>query len=590
MADFAFPLPALLTDPLPYFSRPGVIIPEPDTPQQGIFETAEDWVDSNRMGKGGILPNPAKATSIKNRHYYAEPFILPTTYSEFWKNKLHVIPRTVDFGNILSPKQQQIELYNAYEYPSLGAVNGVKEVNGIQILNDVNTAFVSGNTTTPFTLGLQQGEVYVYEVGSFGSATINGDINFQFTSGELVIHYFNGTRSVAFTVEPQLPVREAFMWLTDVMQSVDGTERRQSLRELPRQQISYTYLSGDNVLQPEIENFLRTKTALEFEKGIPVWLDRTHTTAAVAIGDTVIPVEDTTDRDFRSATEQGLCILYDPADRRIEIGTISSFTATSITLVGELLQAWPERSEIYPMRLASLKPEGFNQRLWLQDARETSIIWDVITGVDNGSEAGWSTYKSTAVFEDDLTIGDTDSYQRQWKWELKKLGGNTSRTGVWSSRGSPSVSSKFTLFWDTRAEHWRLRRWLMARRGQQKSFWLTTRRDDFVLYQNETALGANFRCERNNYNQVFPEGNYVDIEVVYTDGTRDYREVTQVLDAPGLYHIITVNSNFSKIMNNTNVWRISLMIKHRLASDTVEFFHETTESGSVLLDVTEIQE
>jgi hypothetical protein len=242
------------------------------------------------------------------------------------------------------------------------------------------------------------------------------------------------------------------------------------------------------------------------------------------------------------------------------------------------------------MRLAVLKPEGFNQQLWLQDARETSIIWDIVTGTDNGSESGWSTYKSTVVFEDDLTIGETDSYQRQWSWELKKLGGNTSKTGVWTTRGFPAVSSKFTLFWDTRAEHWRLRRWLMARRGQQKSFWLTTRRDDFILYQNETIIGNTFRCVANNYNQVHPEGKYVHIEIVYTDGSRDYREVTNVTDAPGLYHTLTLDSNVSKILNDTNVWRISYLIKHRLASDTVEFFHETTESGSVLLDVTEIQE
>jgi len=367
---------------------------------------------------------------------------------------------------------------------------------------------------------------------------------------------------------------------------VDGTEKRQALRPLPRQKINYKFNREDEVENRKIENFVRsgrfkTRTAL------PVWQDGTVLTAAVTAGDLVINVGSTVNRDFRALGEQGLAVIR-VSDDSNEVFSVSSFTATTITSANNLLNSWPVGTEVYPVRIANFSKD-VSQTLWRINAREMDLFFDIRTGRSFADETGFPVYKTIMVFDDAIGMSGS-TYSREYRYEFKELGGPIALNSPRSIRNFPAVPSDFTLFYETRAEFVLIRRFLHARRGKQKSFWMSSRRDDFNLNGDETVLGNTVKTSISNYEEIFDEGNYVDIKVEYSDGAVDYREVTQVDLTAGVQELITVDTDFSQIMNAANVARISQLVKYRLDSDVVTFEFEYPHVGAVKFRVMELVE
>lgn len=577
MTDFAFPLP-LATDPIRFFVRPGTILPVLPTPVASVGGGSIPL--PQQLRNTAIHPTPASASIIRNVPV-GSPLIIPMFYEIAWRDKLHIIRTSFDAGNVLSAKQNDIEIYNA------GTKLPVATVDAIAIIGDSNIFIVSGNVATPFVLGLGQSEAYTYQIDEAGNATIAATIEFTFADAQQLIHTIIGTRSLVFNFEPQLPIREAFSWLTSVIQSVDGTEKRQALRELPRQQIGYGYLYNDEVENMKLENFLRSPT-MNDNQGLPVWLDGTVLTSPVSIGDSVINVQSTTNRDFRALGQQGLALIRGPTT--VEVISVSAFTATTITTdaINGVLTAFPVGTEVYPLRIANINKNPA-QKLWNIVARDIQLVWDIKVSKDFGDETGFPTYKSTTVF-DELLTHDSTSYQRNWEWEIAKLGGDTSLRSGRTLRNTAAIKSKFKLFYDSRAEYATIRNWLSARRGKQKSFWLATNRNDFELQADEVGTGVVLKAQISGYTAIHAEGIYTDIRVIYTDGTIDYRQVDSVILTEGVREELTVDTTFSQIINDANVSQISFFIKHRLDDDTIEFFHEYRGQGFVAFNIVELQE
>ena len=585
MTDFASPITDRRTDISKFFFRPGIDLPFQDDPAAGSFQGPELDSDTKRnsvrYGSGtAFLGAPSQN---QNKQIGV---ILPSTYQLFWKNRLHVVRTSFDAGIVQTPKQNDVEIYNAYTYVQKGMLKGVFTVNSVSILNDANISFVSGNESTPYILGLGESEAYTYQVDPEGNATINATIEWNVLGSDTLIHFIRGIRTDLFLFTPQLPIRESFAWLTSVLTSADGSQKRQALRSKPRQEMGLTYLYGDEVTNVAIENILRNPAKITNAKGLPVWIDKTLLTASASISDTSITVASTDDRDFRIGGPQGLGLLYDPDTNDTEVFSISSFTSTTINFTSGLIKAWPIGTEVYPLRTAIIKANP-GQRLWNLNPREVSLVFDLPQGPDDSDESGFPTYLGTPVFNNLLT-NDGINYQRKWEWNLTRTGGDTSLNDSITVRRFPSVGSTFKMFWDNRSEYWAWRKWLFARRGRQKNFWLPTNRNDFILQRDETGITNTFRYEINGYEDLFEAGSYIYIRVAYTDGSYDYREITAVQTVGVEYEELTVDSSFSQIINSINVDKISFLIKCTLDSDTVEFSHETVESGAVVMPIVEL--
>lgn len=584
MTDFVSPITDRRTDVTKFFFRPGTVLPVQDTPISGSFEGPELTTDKRNSARYGYAPVPLGGPF--SNYGRSVGVILPTTYSLFWKDRLHVIRTSFDAGIVQTPKQNDVEIHNAYTYVQKGMLRGIFTVTDVSIFNDANISFISGNESTPYVLGLGETEPYTYQVDAEGSATINATIEWNVTGVDTLIHFISGVRTDLFLFMPQLPLRESFAWFTSVIPSTDGSEKRQALRSKPRHEMGLDYLYGDEVTNMGLEIILRNPSKITNAKGLPVWIDRTLLSVTANISDTIITVKSTDYRDFRVGGSQGLGLLYNPDTGATEVFSISAFTPTTITAVSGLINNWPIGTEVYPLRTAVIKVNP-GQQLWNINARRVNLVFDLPQGPDNADESGFPTYLGRPVFNNPLT-NDGIAYQRNWEWVISRTGGDTSLTNSITIRRFPSISSPFKMFWDTRAEYWAWRNWLHARRGRQKNFWLPTNRHDFTLQRDEVGITSIFRYEINGYEELFAAGTYVYIRVAYTDGSYDYREITAVQTVGVEYEELTVDSSFSQIINSTNVAVISFLIKCRLDSDTIEFSHETVESGAVVMPVVEL--
>jgi len=568
------------TDGDTFYPPPNTTLPAFDVPVVGHFQPqptdfhSGDEADSTAT-KGGSYKKQQNRVLVPLQ---ANPGIrIPGFFEEFWTDRLHIIPTRFDAGNILAPTQSSFTIHNAFRFKSVTF--------DTQTLVSLSGVTIESGVTPPIVFGAGRSETFVFEIALEGAPTVNGQIDNDFTIpdvGATTLSFFiTANRVLLIAHEPQLPVTETWAWLTSLIQAADGTEQRIAVRHLPKQTIIYEYQFDDERVNVRLEMFLRVFGKQRL--AIPWWLDRTTLTQVVNVNDTVLNVVSTVDKDFRTGSEQGAVVVLD-TDENFEANEVLTIGTTSLTLVNKMLNTWPVGTDVYPVRTGFLR-DNWKQELGSINMRAFTLQFDVISGRDYGDESSFPTYKGSKVFTDMLGL-ESNTYNRSWDSRMIETGGPVSISSRRTLRRFPLVETEFLLPWSSKTEFVAARNWLMARRGQQKDFWMTSRRVDFQV-QQDLGAGALVRVFPANYKNVFDDGQYIDIAIFYADDTVDYREVIAVISTV-TYEEIQVDSSFSQTPTQANIDHIEMLIKHRLAQDISAFRHDYTTGGDVKVVIVEI--
>jgi len=141
-------------------------------------------------------------------------------YNDLIIERIHITPRDIDCGIVLSPTRFEGIIWNNY-----AATDAV--------LDEVLQQNAEGITLVEFpndlVIAAQHDYVYEYEVGTTGPTTIGAAFQFVFDLGEL-FQYLTGTRGVVLILEPQLiEYEQGRLWDVNIFRSQNGTERRRPL-------------------------------------------------------------------------------------------------------------------------------------------------------------------------------------------------------------------------------------------------------------------------------------------------------------------------------------------------------------------------
>ena len=513
-----------------------------------------------------------------------------------WFEDAHVIPRTVELGNILTEQSIDFEVFNGYRYEE-------KEFTSFTINagSGISTSGLPSLPTDVFELDTVDFQVVV---STSGDPTIDGTFDVVI-GGATISVPVTGSRIVMFPYQPEAPLKETLEFLTDILTHLDGTEQRVALRKNPRQVFDFNVFVDNDRERQRISNLLFDWQGRVF--GLPVWTESTRITSDVAVNDLTINVESTADADYRV----GELAIVIKDDDTFDALNVASFTGTSITFDSEITNTYTAAdSDVLVMPLRSVFAESVVSRGKEQTSVETfSVSFRAITNdADLADVTGWTAHPTDSKVVLDGTvsgIGLNVVTGRTKEQMIRRISVAESSAGL-RTQSSPwdrsKEESKLSIFVYDRANLWNVRQLLHALRGRQVSFYLPTFFPDVTVNTDITSGGATLQIDNAGYTQF--------------SGARVPRNLIRLTTNAGDEYIATVSSSseidadneslsVNVILKNgvsagptwpdniaaADISRVDFVQKVRLASDVVSITHlDGTGQASIEADVTTVFE
>ena len=481
-----------------------------------------------------------------------------------WFETFHVIPRSFDFGNVLSTQVASIEVYNAFRR---------ENHYWTAFMNNAGAGVtLSGMPSLPALIFHQDGVVMTLQVSTSGPPLVIATLDFVFDTGDTIYVPISLQRVVLFHVPPVGGYREVLQFLTDVIPHMDDTEQRIRLRKCPRQFFEWTVFLEDGQERDRIEAILFDWQTQVF--GVPIWREEVHTTAAHLAGVTTINVPTTAFADYRVG---GLFLIYKDQFTFDVLELAATPGATTLVATTATLNAYPIGAEVMPLRTA-LAPSKINGTRWRINGSELQIRFQVNDNdSDIASSSGWATYNSKVLLSDPNVVDGT--MREEYAKESVILDSQTGLVDQQSPSDRGRRASRKTFWTNTPAGLWSVRQLMHFLGGRQTSHYLPTFFKDLEL---NTALvsGANTMVVKYvGYAQFVRNRSAKNvIRVLFTDGTTLIRAITASSLTTPTTETLTLDSTWPANRPVSEIERIEYVEKIRADSDTIEFEYPEGET------------
>ncbi|WP_325438054.1 hypothetical protein [Pseudomonas nitroreducens] len=494
---------------------------------------------------------------------------LVRAFVDDWYNRIHINPRQLDLGNVVSTQTATVYVWNAYLVPrTLIDIEG--EAEGVEL---------SGQSVPPLLfMGLQE-RIWQVSVTPDGQPVLDTTVSWVFDNDARAGLRITANRIVSWAFAPDWAdgVLERLTWATDILQSESGVEQRRAIRLSPRREFEAPIL---------VEGRERQLLDLSlFGWGarvwaLPVWPDIQILAQAVAAGATAIPCS-TVGRDFHAG---GLAMLRGDSALNGETVEVLSVSSTGLVLKRPTQQSWPKGVRLYPARPAQLSELPSSERL--TDRLDRLVVrFLVLESCEWPAVAPATQYRGWPVLEErpDEAENLTRSYQRL----LRELDGGAAlplRTDT-ANRAFSVLQHRWVLA--GRTEQSAFRSLLYALNGRQKAVWVPTHADDLTLVALITSGATTIDVGNVGYSRFAQaKPGRRDIRIELWDGRSFYRRITGSTELAGDVERLAIDAPLGVQVEISQVLRISWLSLCRLDTDSIEIQHETDSEGVALSQVT----
>lgn len=480
---------------------------------------------------------------------------------EDWVDRVHVLPRRIDFGNILGTVNTAIEVFSAFRAQDISFTAFVNNVGAGMQITDLPSLPA---TITPFA-----GITMNLETTTEGVPQFNTTLDFVFDVGTFNMPV-TGQRVIMFPYRPDMPMRETLGFLTEIFEHTDGSEQRVALRKNPRQKFNMTLSRLEGTERSRIDMLMFDWQARVF--GLPMWHEPSELTVATAVNDTTITVDSTANADLRVG---GLAIVLQPDEVTFDALQISSFTATTITFNAGVQNIHPVGTQVFPIRTV-LANQIFTGERFAQNLSKFQIEFSVIDNDSNLADTSAFNTFGGKVFLDDANFIDTvlrESYQ-------KRLTIFDNDTGVLNQDSPWTVNrrgSSKTFITQSRAALWNVRRLMHALRGRQVSFWIPTFYKEVIPTATLASGAATMTIENVGYNRFVQNRSPKDeFRIVLKNGTLLERTVSSSNEISSTSEQITFDDTWPSTITVDEIERVEILEKVRIDTDNIVISHENT--------------
>ncbi|UYA99019.1 hypothetical protein P9A54_gp34 [Xanthomonas phage vB_Xar_IVIA-DoCa10] len=477
--------------------------------------------------------------------------------------RVHVRPGVLELGNLLSSQTRAIEVWNAhFEGKTLEAIDA-EGLDGIVLTQP---------EVPPTVFGALESRIYQVSISTNGAPTIDGRYVFDFGDEEPTLR-ITGRRVVLWPFIPQTKFRESLEWQTDLLQAY-SSEQRLALRTAPRQRFLYEF----QLLPQQYSRAKAISTQWAHRVyGVPVWGELTRL-GQLLEGQTSL-VFDATSADYRN---NDIALVWQDDETFLTIETVGA-SATGLELKVPLGRSF-DNAYVMPLRYArTLNGTEFTRRP--DDVTMARLEFLVTNNIDLGASVGLPQYRGKDVLMDrSVTLSDlAEKIVRP----VDQFDNGSGPITADPQRGYPDRMETLGLDALSKAEAWRYRTWLHARRGKQKGFWLPGWNRDLLILANVDSAATSITVRPIGYPLYY---GVSDIMLVLTDGSVFYNRVLSGSTDTDGNEVLSLGGGFGRSFAASEVDLVCFMRHVRLDTDSVEITHSYAGRCSSTIPVIETPE
>ena len=474
---------------------------------------------------------------------------------------VHVVPRILAFGQVLSTVEKDITVFSAFrKLPHDWTTFTNNAGAGVSLLNQPSLT----HSLVPL-LGVDM-EV---EVLATGPPSVNSTLDFTFTLG-LVAIPITIERVVLWAVAPELPYGEFLEFQTDILEHIDGGEQRVKNRKNPRQTFEWDMKLTQGPERSRLDNLLFSWQFRSF--GVPIWHEATKLTVAALANDTVINVQDTAYADYRT-TGSNLVLLYQD-QTTFDVLELNSLTSTTLTLDSPLANAYAVGTLVMPLRVGVMKKllRGRRHPVGLSELRAQFRILD--NDANLGDTSAFSSFNGKVLLDDHNGMSNT--VRELFQQEIIVLDNETGLT----YQDSPWTRNKHgwtkVFLTNTRQGLWEVRQLIHALGGKLTSFYLPTFADDMELSASLVSGSPALAITHVGYSQFVAEVQPRDlIRITFNNGDPALlRTIQSSVVTSSTVETLTLDANWPSNYAIADVRRIEYVELVRFNSDRIAFRHQ----------------
>lgn len=487
----------------------------------------------------------------------------PSFLDDFYY-RVHIRPGVIVLGNLLSAQIRTVEVWSAYFDPKLlSSLSGVG-TDGITLTQP---------EVPPTYFAELESRIYTLNVSTNGPPIVDAIYTFHFQDESPTLE-ITGRRVVLWPFVPDTGYDETMSWKTDIINSFNN-EQRLALRDAPRQAFSYKFLLDE--AQFSRAKAISTQWAHRVY-GIAVWAEVTPLLNGLTAGSTFIPF-DTANADYRN---DDLILLW-VSDTQLTALEITTVTPTGVNLKLPLETNWP-KCYVAPLRFARTF-SGIDYKRSSNRYITASGVFEVTQNKDLGDNGAYPLYRGKPVLTDRSAI-------------VSDLSERIARTIDIFDNGSGPIQLDTAANWvrhmqtvgfikNTREGIWALRKWIHARRGKQRAFWLPSWNSDLIILENVSNTASAITVSPIGYPLYY---GVKDIMVQLKNGARLFARVTSGSTNGDGNEVLTLSAQIGVTFATNDIDFVCFISHARFDSDQVVFSHQDVGQVAATIAIAETPE
>lgn len=479
-----------------------------------------------------------------------------------WYHRIHINPRQLDLGNVVSAQTSPVYVWNAFLEPrTLNAIDGLGE--GLQ---------ASGQPDPPLLFPALKELQWQVTVTPDGQPVLDTTVAWIFDNGREAGLRITANRIIAWTFVPDWGdgIRERLTASTDILQSESGASQRRRLRLAPRREFTGpVYAEGRERQLVDLALFGWSDRVWL----IPIWPDIQLLEVGIASDVDFIPCS-TQYLDFRNG---GLAMLRGEDAFTSETVEILEVLSNGLQLKRNTQLAWPAGARLYPARAAQLLDEPSLSKL-TDRLVEAEVQFLVVEPCEWPEWLPSTLYRGRPVW--DRRPDDTDNLTHAAQRLRSTLDSGFAQPLITdTARRALQVLGQRHLDLGREARAM-VRSFIYGMRGRQQVVWVPSHMADLTLVATISAVATAMDIENIGYTR-FSNGKpgRRDIRIELFDGSVFMRRLIGSTELDIQVERVGLDSALGVEVQPHQVARISWMNLMRFESDTQEIEHMTDSEG-----------
>lgn len=535
----------------PSYSMTDINIPSFAAKEIGDYNEALNSADVNYGPKTTVHFNAVGTVSFGG---------LASSMPDYFYNRILIEPSTISLGNLVTTQIREVSIWNAFLTNKTIENILISNGGGIEIEVISMPRILSGLEELTMDVSVTQ----------TGPATIDALMLYQFDSGiddiEVTI---TGQRVVAFPFLFSTPVKEVVSHSTSIITTEDGLEYRSLLKSVPDQQYSINAIApyGKN---PLAHNILAGWTLQIF--ALPIWSE-SSAIENLLVSQTVVNF-DTRFADYRIGK---LAIIW-KSETEFDTLEIINMDDTFLEFSVGLQYNYP-LAMIAPARIASMSGSPALKSDGLEGVISAKFL--VIDDISTDSDFNYDQHLGLPVFNlaAEMEGGSTKRSFSSGANFSKNPIGKTLRRSTWDNT---KIAKKYLYTIEGIEEIWEFKAFMNSRRGRQKTFYIPSFENDFILL-SEGNIASTITIPQSGYSLY--NSDRAEVAILTNDGYL-YRSISSAAVDLNNNESITFNSALN--IDASEIKSISFLSKVRRSSDSIEYKHLSSnvmQASVALLEV-----